>query len=136
MNISLSIDAIQPRQLEDNDTVKVTWTLTVGETFEGRAVLVCLLTDDARLVLADPKNPEASPEIAVAVSPGQKISRTTAVLVQKRKGLVEEQSRDGSGSPFYLLGRVRNEQDVLAAAAGIELEMAGLARRTTHRIFV
>lgn len=136
VNVSFSIDSIAPTHIQENEPFKVTWTLTVGENFEARSVIVTLLTDDARLVLLDPKSQESPPEAPVAVTPGQKISRTVHVAVQRRKGLIDEAPRDANSSPFYVLGRVRHDTDVLAASGGIEVEMSGLTRRSLHRIFL
>jgi len=136
VNIALSIDSIAPTHIQENESFKVTWTLSASESFEARSVVVTLLTDDARLVLLDPKSQESPPEVALSLAAGQKVTRTMQVTIQKRKGLIDEPPRDGNTSPFFVLGRVRHDNDVLAASGGVEVEMAGLARRSAHRIFV
>jgi hypothetical protein len=136
VNIALSIDSIAPNHIQENETFKVTWTLSASETFETRSVVVTLLTDDARLVLLDPKSQESPPEVPMSLAPGQKVSRTVQVMIQKRKGLIDEPARDGNSSPFFVLGRVRHDNDVLASSGGVEVEMTGLARRAAHRVFL
>lgn len=135
MSFQFSVDNVQPPSISENEPVKVTWTVLAGEIHEPRSLVVTLLTDDARLILLDPKTQESPPEWTVTVQPGQKVTKTWQVVLQRRKGLIDEQSRDGSGSPFYLLGRLRHDSEVLATAMGVEVEFQGLARRTQQRIF-
>lgn len=135
VNVTLTLEAISPNLIHDNEPFRVTWTLATSESFEAKNLTVTLLTDDARVVLLDPKTQESPPEMAVSLAPGQKVSKTVQVAVQKRKGLIDEASRDGLPSPFCLIGRVRSDANVLGASNAVELEMAGLARRGNHRIF-
>jgi len=134
MSISLSIDQVHPLPIQENETVKVTWTLAVGETMDTRNVVVVLLTDDARLHLVDPKTQDSPPEISVQIAPGQKLTKTVQVIVQRRKGL-DDHIKEPYASPFWLLGRVRHDTDVLASAAGLEVELMGLPKRQAARIF-
>jgi hypothetical protein len=135
VSVQLSVDNVQPAMIVENEPVKVTWTVQVGDHIEARSLVVTLLTDDARLILLDPKSQESPPEWSVAVQPGQKITKTWQVMIQRRKGLIDEHSRDGGGSPFFLLGRVRHDSEVLASAVGVEVEFQGLAKRAPPRIF-
>ncbi len=135
MSISLSIDAVLPLRIQENETFKVTWTLSVGDAMDSRNVTVVLLTDDARLVLADPRTQESPPEISVQIAPGQKTTKTVQAVIHKRKGLIDEQVRENAVSPFFVLGRVRHDADVLASSPGVEVEISGLARRPGVRIF-
>lgn len=136
MNCTISIDSVIPALLHENEPFKVTWTLGLADDAEARSVTVALLTDDARLVLCDQATHDSPPERVVPVTPGTKVTRTSTVLLQRRKGLVDENSRDGSGSPFFVLARVRNErEEIIASGSGIEVQIAGLAKRTQPRIF-
>ncbi len=134
MSISLSIDLVTPVPSQETEAVKVTWTLSIGETMDTRNVVVVLLTDDARLNLLDPKTQDSPPEISVQVAPGQKLTKTVQVVVQRRKGL-DDHIKETFASPFWLLGRVRHDNDVLASAPGIEVELMGLPKRQAARIF-
>lgn len=136
MSISLSIDTVAPQVIQENETFKVTWTLATGDAMDPRNVTVVLLTDDARLVLLDPKTQESPPEISLQVSPGQKMTKTVQAVIQRRKGLAEDPPKEPVRSGFFLLGRVRHDNDVLASAGGVEVEMIGLTRRPNSRIFV
>ncbi|MSQ84343.1 MAG: hypothetical protein EXR77_15900 [Myxococcales bacterium] len=135
MSISLTIDAVSPLPIQENEAFKVTWTLAVGDAMDSRNVIVVLLTDDARLILLDPKTQDSPPEICVQVAPGQKTTKTVHAIIQRRKGLLEEQIRETTASPFFLLGRVRHDTDVLASASGLEVQLMGLPRRAQVRIF-
>ena len=135
MSFQFSVDNVQPASIAENEPVKVTWTILAGEIGEPRSLVVTLLTDDARLQLMDLKSQESPPEWSVTVQPGQKLTKTFQVVLQRRKGLIDEQSRDGSGSPFYLLGRLRHDSEILANSGGVEVEFQGLSRRTQQRIF-
>jgi len=135
LSISLTIDAVAPLRIQEGETFKVTWTLTVGDAMDSRSVTVVLLTDDARLVLADPKTQESPPELPVQIAPGMKATKTMTVVIYKRKGLIDDPNREATGSPFFVLGRVRHDSDVLASSPGVEIEIAGLPRRQVSRIF-
>ena len=135
MNVALTLEAITPTLIHDNEPFKVTWTLATSESFEAKNLTVALLTDDARVVLLDSKTQDSPPEMAVSLAPGQKVTKTVQVVVQKRKGLIDEASRDGAPSPFCLIGRVRSEANVLGASNAVDLEMVGLARRANQRVF-
>lgn len=96
-----------------------------------------LLTDDARLMLIDHGTHESPPERVLPVTPGAKVTKTTTAQIQRRKGLVDESSRDGSPAPIFLHARVKNDRDeIIADGAGIEVMIAGLAKRSSPRIFV
>jgi len=137
LNCSIAIDSVAPVLIQENEPIKITWTLNIGEGFDARNLTVSLLTDDARLILLDATTHDSPPEKAVAVQQGQKISRTVTVVLQRRKGLVDEQSRDGSPSPMFVIARVRNERDeIVAGGVGVEVQVVGLAKRTMPRIFV
>jgi len=137
MSCTVSIDSVSPVLLQENEPFKVTWTLAVDDGSDARNVTVSLLTDDARLVLCDQATQDSPPERSLPVVPGQRITRTSTVMLQRRKGLVDENSRDGSGSPFFLLARVRNErEEIIAGGVGLEVQIAGLAKRTVPRIFL
>lgn len=137
VSATITIESISPNVIAENDPVKVVWTLTLSDDCDARTACVSLLTDDARLLLFDHGTHESPPERMVPVGPGQRISKTTTVYLQRRKGLVDENSRDGTASPFFLLARARNErEEVLAAGAGMEVQLVGLAKRPQPRIFL
>lgn len=137
MNCFISIDSVVPVVITENEPFKVTFTIAVGEAEEVRSVVVTLLTDDARLMLLDHGTHESPPERGFQVSPGSKLTRTTTALIQRRKGLVDETSRDGSPAPIFLHARAKNErEEIIADGAGIEVMIAGLAKRTSPRIFL
>lgn len=137
MNCSISIDSVSPPVILENEPFKITWTVAVAEQEELRSVNVTLLTDDARLLLLDHGTDQSPPERVLPVTPGTRLTRTTTAQIQRRKGLVDESSRDGSPAPIFLHARVKNERDeIIADGAGIEVHIAGLAKRPTPRIFI
>ena len=136
MSCSISIDSVVPAAIEESEPFRVTWSVVLGEDSGSRNAVVTLLTDDARLVLLDHGSHDSPPERTIQLTPGQTLTRTSTVQIQRRKGLVDENSRDGSASPLYVLARVRDErEEVLAAGAAFEIQVAGLAKRPTPRIF-
>ena len=133
---TISIDAITPLVLREGEPFKVTWTVAVGETDDLRNVVVTLLTDDARVTLLDHGTNESPPERALAVAPGAKLTKTSVVALEKRKGLVEETPRENTAAPIFIHARVKNERDeIVADGAGIEVQMHGLARRMIQKMF-
>ena len=137
MTCSISIDSIVPANIDENEPFRVTWSVSLAEESPARNAIVTLLTDDARLVLLDHGSHDSPPERPVQLLPGQRLTKVSTLQIQRRKGLVDENSRDGSGSPMCVLARVRDErEEVLAAGATFEVQVAGLAKRSTPRIFV
>jgi len=137
MTCSIAIDSIIPACIEESEPFRVTWSVSLAEEGPARNAVVTLLTDDARLVLLDHGSHDSPPERPVQLLPGQRVTKTSTVQIQRRKGLVDENSRDGSGSPLWVLARVRDErEEVLAAGAAFEVHIAGLAKRSNPRIFV
>ena len=98
-------------------------------------LVVTLLTDDPRVLIVDPATQESPPQRAYPVAPGTRLTRTTVALVQKRKGLVEEVARDFGTSNMYIHARAQNDrEEIVADGAGIEVQMQGLARRSSSKI--
>ncbi len=137
MACSIHIDSVTPSTVIENEPFKVTWTVAAAEDFDVRNLTVALMTDDARLVLVDHNSQDSPPEKQIQVSPGARATKTTQVVIQRRKGLVDELSRDGSSSGIFLHARARNERDeIVADGAALEVQVAGLPRRTMPRIFL
>ncbi len=137
MSVTITLDTVLPATIQENEPFRVSWTLTAADGFPARALTLVLLTDDARVLLADAATQESPPEKQVSIAGGQKLQRTSVLTVQRRKGLVDENSRDGSSSPLCILARVRDERDdtVATGGDGIEVQVVGLARRQNLRIF-
>ena len=136
MSCTIHVDAVAPSAVQEAEAFKVTWTLALADESELRTVTVTLLTDDARVVLSDQSTHDSPPERALPVVPGTKVTKSSMVVLHRRRGLIDETSRDGTGSPVAILARVRNERDeTLAHGGGAEVTVHGLARRPTPRIF-
>ena len=134
-NCSITIDSISPQVIKENEPFKVTWTVAVDAADDLRNLVVTLLTDDPRVLIVDPATQESPPQRAYPVAPGTRLTRTTVALVQKRKGLVEEVARDFGASTMYIHARAQNDrEEIVADGAGIEVQMQGLARRSSSKI--
>ena len=133
----ITIDSIVPTIIEEDQPVKLTWSVTLGEHADARNVTVTLLTDDARVLIVESGNDESPPERTIPAQPGQKITKTMTIQLQRRKGLVEDAAKDGSTCPMCIVARARNERgDIIASGAAVDVEIVGLAKRIAARIFM
>jgi hypothetical protein len=130
------IEKVEPAVIEKEVPFKAKWTLEANSEDEGNTFHVTFLTDDARLLLCDSLTEESPVEQTFQVQPGARITKETTLLVKLRKGLRNEDSRDGTPAPLTLHARVKCADDVLAFSPGYDVAVANLAKRTKTKIFV
>ena len=132
----IRIETIEPTIVKANEPFKATWSLDVPPDDQARQLQVSFLTDDARLLLCDHLTDETPVERSIQVSPGQKLKKTTTLHLRLRKGLRNEESRDGSGAPLTLHARITAAPDDVYVSQGFDIEVAELAKRTATKVFI
>ena len=130
------IEKIEPSVIEKEVPFKAKWTVEGDSEAEASTLHITFLTDDARLLLCDSVTEESPAEQTVQVKPGVSITKETTLFVKLRKGLRNEDSRDGSPAPLTLHARIKGADNLLAFSPGYDIEVANLAKRTKTKIFV
>ncbi len=129
------IHSIEPPLIEKEVPFKAKWSIAGIDLTEQQTMQVTFLTDDARLLLCDGATDETPAEHTVTIQPGAKLEKETVLFVKLRKGLRNEDSRDGTPAPLTLHARARGGDDLLAISPGYDIEVANLAKRTKTKIF-
>jgi len=132
----IRIDAVEPGIVKPNEPFKATWSINIPADDEPRQLQLTFLTDDARLLLCDHVTDETPVEKTIQVTPGQKLNKTTRLHLRLRKGLRNENSRDGSGAPLTLHARITSAPDAVYVSQGFDIEVAELAKRTATKVFI
>ncbi|MCO4763622.1 MAG: hypothetical protein KC502_19075 [Myxococcales bacterium] len=132
----IRIESVEPGIVKPNEPFKATWSLNVAADDQPRQLQLTFLTDDARLLLCDHLTDETPVEKTLQVSPGQKLSKSTMLHLRLRKGLRNEDSRDGSGAPLTLHARITSTPNGVSVSPGFDIEVAELAKRTATKVFI
>ena len=135
-NPVVRIEKVDPPLIEKEVPFKAKWSVEAGAEGEAGTFHITFLTDDARLLLCDSVTEECPAEQTVQVQPGGRITKETTLFVKLRKGLRNEDSRDGTPAPLTLHARIKGSNDELGFSPGYDIEVANLAKRTETKIFV
>lgn len=135
-NPVVRIEMIEPALIEKDVPFKAKWTIQADAKLDAGPLHITFLTDDARLLLCDSVTEESPAETTIQVQPGASVTKETTMFVKLRKGLRNEDSRDGTPAPLTLHARIKGNDDLLAFSAGYDIEVANLAKRPKTKIFV